>query len=159
MKRTGPPKKPTILKLLAGTYRADRAPRKEAKPRAKTPNVPDHVVDEAQAEWKRVTKELSVIGLLTRVDRGALAAYCTEWATYVHACEMLRRPASRGGGMVLKSKDGNLRQSPWILIKDKALGKMHRYLTEFGMTPASRSRINVLVDEAYAKVKDRKNFA
>ena len=44
----------------------------------------------------------------------------------------------------MKTPSGRVQQSPWMGIANKQLGLMGRYMTEFGMTPASRSRIAAL---------------
>ena len=36
---------------------------------------------------------------------------------------------------------GYVQQSPWLAIANKQLELMGRYMTELGMTPASRSRV------------------
>jgi hypothetical protein len=42
---------------------------------------------------------------------------------------------------LLKSPSGYVQQSPWMAIANKQLELMGRYMTELGMTPASRSRV------------------
>jgi P27 family predicted phage terminase small subunit len=42
-----------------------------------------------------------------------------------------------------KTTNGNLIISPLLSVSNKAMEQMHKFLTEFGMTPASRSRIIV----------------
>jgi len=81
MGRRGPPPKPTALKLFAGTFRKDRAPKREPKP-AQTkgfPKPPSFLGQIAKQEWRRVVPELHKLGILTKVDRAALAAYCESY--------------------------------------------------------------------------------
>jgi phage terminase small subunit len=37
-----------------------------------------------------------------------------------------------------------VQQNPWLQVANKQLEIMHKYLSEFGMTPASRSRVNAM---------------
>ena len=142
MKRTGPPKKPTILKIVQGTFRNDRAVPNEPQPELGVPTVPAHLSEEAKAEYARVSLELYALGLLTRIDRAALAAYCECWSDWVSASGLC---ASKDGQdrKVIKTAAGNFIENPYFSIKKRAAELMHKFLTEFGMTPASRSRINV----------------
>jgi P27 family predicted phage terminase small subunit len=139
---TGPPKKPTKLKLLEGTYRKSRAVNNEANPEAATPIVPDHLSAEAKAEWGRVCSELEALGLLARIDRAALAAYCHCWADWVEASAMCATGPGGQDRKVIKTVAGNFMENPYYSIVKRSLELMHKFLTEFGMTPASRTRIN-----------------
>jgi P27 family predicted phage terminase small subunit len=141
--RRGPPRKPTILKRNEGTYRKDLALPNECKPEPAMPAVPSGLSRRANAEWRRVSKELFKLGLLSRIDRAALAAYCESWADWLDATEKVNEL-----GKVIKTQNGNVIENPYYSIKKRASEIMHRYLTEFGMTPASRTGINAEQPEA-----------
>jgi P27 family predicted phage terminase small subunit len=85
-----------------------------------------------------VVVELHAAGLLTGVDRAALAAYCVTWARWVKAEEHLQSDK-----YTFTTEKGYEGQSPWIGIANSALTLMHKYMVEFGMTPSSRSRVKV----------------
>jgi P27 family predicted phage terminase small subunit len=85
-----------------------------------------------------MSQRLYKAGLLTHLDRAALAAYCQAWGRWIEAERMLSKY-----GSVIKSPSGYLMQSPYLAIANKALAQAMRILTEFGMTPSSRSRIAV----------------
>jgi P27 family predicted phage terminase small subunit len=76
------------------------------------------------------------MGVLTPIDRAALAAYCQAYGRWVEAEERLRETP-----MLFKTPSGYVQQSPWLGIINKQLEIMGRYLVELGMTPASRSRV------------------
>ena len=46
-------------------------------------------------------------------------------------------------GYLVKSKTGVLRINPLVMIQTRALDHLKGFLVEFGMTPASRSRISI----------------
>jgi len=100
---------------------------------------PKHLSKAAKAEWKRVSGELSAQGLLTTVDRAALAAYCSSWARWVDAEEKIQK----FGAVFQSPKSGFPIQSPYIGVANTALDHLRKFASEFGMTPSSRSRINV----------------
>lgn len=137
MKQTGPPKKPTALKLIQGTYRKDRVAGNEPKPEIAIPAVPTELSGEAKEEWTRVSEELRQLGLLSRIDRAALAAYCECWADFIEATKKTVEL-----GKVIKTAAGNVIENPYYTIKKRSAELMHKFLTEFGMTPASRTRID-----------------
>lgn len=130
--------KPTNSKVIQGTFRKDRHAGSEATPDPAIPPPPEHLNQVASVEWGRVSQELYNCGLLTRVDRAALAAYCVVYARWVEAEEGVREK-----GMIYKTPNGAVQQSPLVGIANRSLDIMHKYLVEFGMTPSSRSRIKV----------------
>lgn len=154
--RTGRPTKPTNLKVIQGTFRKGRA-KNEATPPIEIPEVPGELSDAAKAEWGRVSQDLFQLGLLSRIDRAALAAYCEAWADYLDA---MQRVATIGkviktGEKVIQKPDGTIEKSggnfienPYFSIKKRSAELMHKFLIEFGLTPASRSRINVSDEDA-----------
>lgn len=102
------------------------------------PNAPESLTMAAKVEWKRLAQELFEAGLLTNVDRNALANYCEAWADWIDAREHIEK-----SGKTTITDKGYEMQSPWISIANKAAANMLRIAAEFGFTPASRARISV----------------
>ena len=144
--KTGRPRIPTALKLIRGTQRADRMNPNEPKPAVDIPPAPAHLSDEARAEWERITPELAALGLLSRIDRASLAAYCEFWADFVQACAMCATKEGQDR-KVIKAATGTLIENPYYTIKKRSAELMHKFATEFGLTPASRTRINAVAPE------------
>ena len=156
---SGPTKKPTKLKILEGNPGKRQLPR-EPEPKPAMPSCPSHLKGVAAKEWKRITPELYVLGLLTQIDRAALAAYCAAYGRWVDAereIARLRRsdrdisklqkkyPGKnllRATGLVRETSNGNFIMEPLISVSNKAVEQMHKFLVEFGMTPAARARIS-----------------
>ena len=137
MGRRGPRPTPTTTLRLRGSWRANTRPG-EPRPELSTPTCPDHLTTAAQDEWKRIVPQLERLGLLSQLDRAALALYCVaygRWATAEKDLAVL--------GLVVKTKDGNLIQNPYLWIANRAAKQMHEMLAEFGMTPSSRTRLSV----------------
>ena len=82
-------------------------------------------------------KLLLDLGLMSDLDRAALAAYCQAWSRWVEAEDALRQY-----GVVIKSPSGFPMQSPFLSVANKALEQMRGLLIEFGMTPASRTKVH-----------------
>jgi len=129
--------KPTALKVIQGTYRPDRANPSEPQPRTTIPPCPKFLQGEARETYRKLAKKLARIGLLTEIDEMALAMLCQSWAEYLEASEKLRET-----GMLVKSPNGFPMMNPYLVIANTAVKKVRALLTEFGMSPSSRSRIN-----------------
>src|SRR5262245_44167589 len=136
-----PPKLPTSLKLLRGTYRASRAPKNEPKPAAENLPAPDHLTGDARAEWERIAPELAKVGLLTRIDQTALALYCEFYADWRDASKRCATDADGRERKVISQRSGNIVENPYYAIKRRSAEMMHKFLTAFGMTPVARSNI------------------
>jgi P27 family predicted phage terminase small subunit len=137
MGRRGPRPEPTALKLLKGNPGKRPLNEREPRPSPGAPEAPAHLDEEASREWDRVVGTLDQLGLVTTLDRAALAGYCQAWSRWVDAEMKLREY-----GAVLKSPiKGVPLMSPYLTIANRALEQMRQFLSEFGMSPASRTRI------------------
>ena len=129
---------PTALKLLHGNPGKRALPKNEPKPAPAIPSCPAHLDAGARREWRRITKELALLGMLTRCDRAALAAYCVAWSRWIAA----EKEIAKGGAVVLGSHDQPIR-SPWVVVANDALRQIREFGSEFGLSPAARTRIRV----------------
>lgn len=147
MGRRGPPPKPTKLKILAGNPGRRRLNESEPQPRAGIPRCPQWLDELARTCWKQIVPELESMGVLTQIDAQALAHYCDTWADWRRARDFLRE---HGQAYPLKNPDGSVRYLqpfPQVAIARNLLQVLTRYQQEFGMTPASRSRIHVTKED------------
>ena len=92
----------------------------------------------ARQEWDRIAGALTAVGRLTVLDRALLAAYCNAYALWLEAVEALEKY-----GAVMKSPSDYPVQSPYVSVANRQAEIMMRIASEFGFTPASRSRISV----------------
>ncbi len=129
--------KPTRIKEIEGNPGKRPLNRQEPQPEAEIPECPEHLDDAAREEWNRIAPQLLALGVLARIDRAALAAYCTHWSRWVEAETQLRK-----FGTVIKTAKGYPIQNPYLGIANTAVDQMRKFLTEFGMTPSSRSRVS-----------------
>ena len=114
---TGRKPKPTALKVIAGNPGKRALNASEPRfPSGGSP-APDWLGDEAAAAWNRLAPALESNGMLTVADADALAVYCDLVGRYVEA--------RRAGDDV-----------PMAVV-----GQMRQLASEFGFTPAARSRV------------------
>jgi phage terminase small subunit len=106
--------KPTALKILEGHQKSRTNFAEPRIPEAElTP--PRWLTLEALEHWIELGPVLRSAGLLSQGDRPAFAMLCEEYA--------------------------RIRRSRKAANADKARERYRRWLTEFGLTPSSRSRI------------------
>lgn len=134
----GPPPKPSALKRLEGNPGRRPLNEREATTRKRKPKMPAYLTGDEQAEWRRITRELAAMRLLTSADADAIAMYCQVAVRYRKASDEVARD-----GLTVLTPNGYPVINPALSIVNKCIQQMHRLLTEFGMTPASRSRIAV----------------
>jgi len=139
MAKPGPRTRPTKLKLLQGNPGRRPLPKNEPKPeKAETlPKAPKFLDAIAKKEWRRMARQLYVLGLLTNLDITALAAYCTNYSLWVAATLQIQK-----SGVLIKAQSGFPMQSPYLAIANKNQGEMRKWLVEFGMTPSSRAGLD-----------------
>jgi P27 family predicted phage terminase small subunit len=158
--KTGPAPKPSKLKTLEGNPGKRQLAANEPQPQPAMTNCPPFLKGAGRQEWKRISFELYQLGLLTKIDRAALTGYCSSWGLYADAEKELARLRREyrdmakqrkkhpnikmpSNGMVSITSNGNVIMEPLLSVRKQALEQMHKFLTEFGMTPASRGRIEV----------------
>lgn len=134
----GPPPKPTALRKLQGNPSHRPINKREPTPRQRRPKMPSWLQPAEQTEWKRITRELRSMGLLTSADADAIAVYCQVAVRYQQATKEIQEK-----GLTVESPNGYPIINPALSIVNKCIMQMHKMLSEFGMTPASRSRIQV----------------
>ena len=127
---------PTRLKQLTGNPGKRPLNEDEPMPEPAVPECPSELGPLAQREWNRLVGELAPLRMLTNLDRAALAAYCGSYALWAEATEAIQKY-----GVMIKAPSGFPVQSPYLAIANRQTEIMMRIASEFGFTPASRSRI------------------
>ena len=143
MPKPGPRPKPTKLKIVGGN--PGKRPLNENEPKppaAESIKAPKRFVGYERQEWNHIAPLLKEAGLLAKIDRPMLIMYCESYAIYRKALTKLKRQ-----GDTVKTSNGNLIQSPHLTTVNKQREAMHKMLVEFGMSPSSRSRVQVTPPE------------
>lgn len=129
---------PTALKLVKGTQRSDRQVENEPTPQKGNTRPPTYLSTEAKKVWRKAVKVLEANNVFTEMDEHALSLFCEAFARWLKAQKELR-----DNGEVIKAPSGYPVTSPWLSVSNKAFEQMTKIMTEFGMTPASRTKVNV----------------
>jgi P27 family predicted phage terminase small subunit len=130
--------KPTRLKELHGNPGKRPLNQNEPKPEPQLPRPPAVIQGAARKEWFRIGRILFDAGLLTAMDTQALVAYCQTYARWCEAEEDIRR-----SGTVVRSLHDQPMISPYLKVANIAWSQWTHMLTEFGLTPSSRSRVKM----------------
>lgn len=132
---------PTNIKLIKGTAKKSRLNNNEPKPKTDDIKMPTGMSDAAKKCWRQVSKQLKDASILTNLDTHALMLYCETYAKWQEANDKIKK-----FGAVIKAPSGFPVQSPYLAISNKAFDQMKAMLTEFGMTPSSRTKVSVQQD-------------
>lgn len=132
--------KPPELSVVEGNpgKRSKPAATGRDGPRTQVPSPPSHLNKAAKSEWRRIAKKLHELGMLTTLDRGLLAAYCDSWAMFVEARKHIELT-----GYTDVTDNGNLIQSPWVGIANRAKTDYTRYAAQLGLDPTARTRLGI----------------
>lgn len=150
--------KPTNLKRLLGNPGKRPLNDREPQPRAVAPHAPKWLTGEARALWKRLVPELKALGLLTVVDGAALAACCQAWEEFVECTaqlkaegrvvrEPVRLKVINAKGLPEEIAGEKLKAHPAVKLQRDAFARVKSFLGEFGLTPASRTRVRAPAPE------------
>ena len=141
---SGPPKTPPRLHLIRGN--PSKRPVKDAKKTAKKdekglPKIPQHLGSQGKYWFRRMAEELNAEGIISQLDARALELLVEAYTEYRHHCDTLEvegytyRTETQSGDVLIKAH-------PAAIMKADAWKRLRAMLGEFGMTPASRSKVN-----------------
>lgn len=140
----GRPAKPTNLKLLQGNPGKRKINKNEPAPDIEIPDPTMPLNGYALEEWNRIAPILEDLGLISEVDATALTMYCVHFQQLRETVEELQDLDSK----LMTAQSGHAQQHPFFSIINKQSKMCHKYLQEFGMTPASRSKVTALKKKA-----------
>lgn len=126
-------------KKSAAELKAAQQAKPDSELPVKIPPCPAFLTPDAKTEWKRIAKDLTVLGMVNELDRGELAVYCQAWADWKKAREMI---AGLGEvGMIDETPNGFKQISVWMQIANRAEERMNKAGSNFGFNPAARSKL------------------
>ena len=132
---------PTQLKILSGN--PGRRPLNPREPKAKVgrPAKPRGLTEKARKAWDDFVSYLGELGVLHTVDRHAIelmAETYVEWRQHTTTLEregtIYKAPTERGF---------MIRPRPEVSMRSDAARRLASLLAEFGLTPSTRSRLEI----------------
>lgn len=142
MGKRGPAPTPTATLARRGSPKAKHRNNTEPQPATGIPSPP-YALGEVEAQmWAKLCRDLNDIGVLTVIDGNALARYCTIWAAWRRVMNVI---TTVGDTYETLSREGATipRKRPEVEMSQKYADQLLRLEQQFGLTPASRSSIEV----------------
>lgn len=133
----GPAPEPSAIQKLKGNTARRPINDREPVPGQGAPRMPSQLDAAARREWRRLVPILQRMRVLTEADGTALANLCAD-------CSLLMRAqaAFATTGLFVKNpKTEMVHQNPVLNVIRVTTDRVTRGLREFGLTPASRSKI------------------
>lgn len=131
---------PAAVKRARGTLKKSREAKAPLSLGGEVPvnaAPPSWLTAGAKAEWRRVLPLLERAKVLTEADRTALGNYCTAFDRMCRAEKQINRE-----GMTLENPTtGAVHAHPLLNVAKEARAQALRYAVEFGLTPASRGKM------------------
>jgi P27 family predicted phage terminase small subunit len=131
---------PLALALSRGTYRPDRhgelSDQPVSVPLATIPAAPEALGAVGRAKWSELATILQRLGLLESRFLDALEMLCRAFDDLADAEATIRKE-----NRYTKTIDGKPKLHPANVVAQQARDEIRRYLVEFGMTPATSTRV------------------
>jgi P27 family predicted phage terminase small subunit len=125
-------KKPVEQHILQGTYRQDR--HGKCGLTIEIPKCPKGMAPRARTHWRRLAKLLNQAGIISHIDGLSLRLLAESIDLYLTATEKLA-----AHGLIAKTTNGNIIQSPFLPIRNRAWEQIVKLAGQFGLTPADRT--------------------
>ena len=99
---------------------------------------PSHLGEHGSKFWTRTGRILIDKGILSPVDRESFTALCSAYDTMVKAKIQMDRD-----GLTVETSRNDVKKSPVFSVWKVAVDQFNLLSKEFGLTPASRSKIKI----------------
>ena len=143
-----PAKKPTALKELEGTARADRTNPLEPRPDLALPDRPEWADDDPRTAqlFDQIVEYLSEMKIATRMDGIAVSLLADQLDLYLTLRQEVR---TNGETVHVTGRDGvqTVKPNPALVALNNAFNNIMKLLTEYGLTAVSRSRVSIIKEE------------
>lgn len=131
------PRKSAELKIVSGTYRADRsAPKTTGARLERMPPAPKHLSTEAKKQWKRLAPAVKATGAMTASDLVAFELLACTLATAIEAEALIAKE-----GATIEGGSGGQKAHPALAMMATARAQATALLAQFGLTPRGRAAI------------------
>lgn len=151
----GRTRKPTQQKALMGN--PGRRPLNENEPTADKgiPDMPQGLSAAAEQEWHRIIPILQRMDVLTVAYSAAVAGYCQAYARWLDAEADIVDNGSIIEEPIIRRRRGEddeiaghkRKKNPAVAIANESMKIMRAFLSDFGLSPASLSKVTKNVEE------------
>lgn len=142
----GRPPKPTALKLLQGNPGRRALPQNEPVPPAGAIELPRPLQGNALAVWQRLVPILQEMRVLSRADVEKLAMACEAEGDYLDLRARIKK-VGRIYRTITVTGSTVYRPRPEVAMCSEAFRRADRILSEFGLSPSTRSKVQAIVEQ------------
>lgn len=137
---SGPKKRPLALVRLEGNPSRRKLPTKAEEIRVPpvAPDCPVWLDKVAKAEWAYVVPQLTAMGLIGKIDRAELEAYCKLRSSWLR---LMKDIDDRGERAI--SEKGYEYANPDVATAGKYLATILKICADFGMSASARARMSI----------------
>ena len=136
----GRKRKPDTLKVVAGTAQKCRMNPNTPNVSGGIPVAPDELTDRAAEIFNRLSSILAGMGIGTPDDVDGLSIL----AQRLDQIETLNTMIE-DGGYTYSTEGGLVKANPAVAMRDVAMRHAQSLLSEFGLTPAARSKVSARI--------------
>ena len=133
MAKTGPRPKPLATIKRSGSSQVYKRTEDLEVP-VGMPEQPEWLDDIAKGIWDETARLLYNQGVITLLDKGALALYCYSFSQFLQSDKKLKID-----GYVITTATGAKKPNPYLEVANKAWDKVLKISKELGLTPAARA--------------------
>jgi len=130
--------KPTAIKKLENNPGHRPLPENEPQPERQIPAMPRGMGEEFKNFWKQIALQLDELNVLTALDGPALTIMAVHYANAKVAAKMLAKE-----GLQAEDENGALRKHPLNQVLRDNSTAFRQWAIQFGLTPASRARLQI----------------
>lgn len=139
----GPAPTPTSILELRGSWKT-KMRTKEPKPTRGKPPCPPELDDRERGVWRKATKILDEMNVLTVADGNLVARYCVLFVRWWDLQAFIKK---YGMHFPIKNEKGDVKcfqQFPEVGAANKTGMELLRIEQQLGLTPAARTSIHVI---------------
>ena len=153
-KRSGRRPLPDVLKAKKGTLNTSRVNNDQPEFSSDGIQVPAHFDEQRRAVWFDIVPNLIRNRVVKDVDVYMLEMLCEKWVEW-RTCQ----DAVNDRGIVVQAPSGYPMLNPFWTSTMKLGREIQAILTEFGMTPAARSKVSVNPKDGGGRAASEGRFA
>tara|TARA_R100001443_G_scaffold88974_1_gene95378 strand:- start:1530 stop:1988 length:459 start_codon:yes stop_codon:yes gene_type:complete len=138
-------KKPIALKKQEGTFRSDRDGNKLELP-SSMPILPNYISEAAKKYYLATASKLYQMNLINDVDETALVLLAEAYDDYRKAKDYIDE---HGDTYSVTNQAGEIlyKMHPKARIMSESWLRVKKMLSEFGLTPSARAKLNAVEDQ------------
>jgi P27 family predicted phage terminase small subunit len=138
------PKKSIADLKASGSYRPNKHGREEDKPQLpiEAPSVPHYVDQKALTYFSEIVNYGLDMNIVTKADSVIIGLLSSEMAEWTELNDLIK---SEGFMVKMPTATGFMQTviNPKIKVRDDKLKVILKMISELGMTPAARSKVNI----------------